>query len=41
MEAKGVYHGLREAQNLRMNNDDQKELEEDEISSMRKQILLK
>jgi hypothetical protein len=34
MNAKGVYYGLVEAQNLRMNGDDQKELEDEEISSM-------
>ncbi|CAF3161370.1 unnamed protein product [Rotaria sp. Silwood2] len=30
MNARGVYHGLVEAQNLRMENNDQKELENDE-----------
>ena len=28
MNAKGVYYGLVEAQNLRLNDDDHKELEE-------------
>lgn len=33
MNAGGVYHGLVEAQNLRLKGDDQKELEDDEVSS--------
>jgi hypothetical protein len=36
MDAKGVYYGLVEAQNLHMKSDNQKELEDDEMSSMRK-----
>jgi hypothetical protein len=34
MNARGVYYGLVEAQNLRGKSNDQKELEDDEISSM-------
>ncbi len=34
MNAKGGYYGLVEAQNLRGKGDDQKELEDDEITSM-------
>jgi hypothetical protein len=34
MDAKGIYYGLVEAQNLRMNDEDQNEPEEDEKSSM-------
>ena len=36
MDAKAVYYGLVEAQNLRGNNDEQKDLEDDDISSIRK-----
>ncbi len=39
MNAKGGYYGLVEAQNLRMNSDNQKGLEDDEISSMMKNLL--
>lgn len=38
MNSKGVYYGLVEAQNLRMNGDDQKEIEDDEIQSMMKKM---
>jgi hypothetical protein len=31
MAAEGVYYGLVEAQNLRMNADDQKELNDDDV----------
>ncbi len=34
INARGVYYGLVEAQNLRGKSNDQKELEDDEISSM-------
>jgi hypothetical protein len=34
MDAKGIYYGLVEAQNLRMKDEDQNEPEEDEKSSM-------
>ena len=34
MDARGVYRGLVEAQNLRM-NDDEKELDEDDMKSMK------
>jgi hypothetical protein len=36
MDAKGVYYGLVEAQNLHMKSDNQKEVEDDDMSSMRK-----
>ncbi len=34
MDARGIYYGLVEAQNLRGKGDDQKEIEADEIASM-------
>jgi hypothetical protein len=34
MDANGVYHGLVEAQNLRMKDEDQNKLEEDEKFGM-------
>jgi hypothetical protein len=34
MNARGVYYGLVEAQNLRMKSGDQTELDDDDISSM-------
>ena len=34
MNAKGVYYGLVEAQNLHLKGDDEKELEEDSTASM-------
>jgi hypothetical protein len=34
MDTRGVYYGLVEAQNLRMKDDDRKELEDDKIPSM-------
>ncbi len=37
MNAKGVYYGLVEAQNLRVKGDHQKEFEVDEIPSMMSQ----
>lgn len=41
MNARGIYYGLVEAQNLRLQNNDHKELENDEdekITSMRKRL---
>jgi len=40
MNAKGGYYGLVEAQNLRMKGDDQKGLEDDEIPSMIRLLIL-
>jgi len=40
MNAKNVYYGLVEAQNLRMKGDDQKGLEDDEIPSMIRLLIL-
>lgn len=36
MNAKGVYYGLVEAQNLRLKDDDQKELEDEKITGKRR-----
>ncbi len=38
MDANGVYHGLVEAQNLRMKDEDQNKLEEDEKFGMMSQF---
>jgi hypothetical protein len=40
MNARGIYYGLVEAQNLRTKGDDQKEPEDDEISSMKRSGLI-
>ena len=34
MDAKGTYYGLVEAQNLRVKDDEQKELEDEDISGI-------